>query len=358
MPTFFGTTLSEILDPPLYWSVSWTSQVPFFCQVMRRDRFMNIFGLLHVSSERQSEPTCRIDKVKSFLDLLIPKFQDSYNPSCEVAVDETLVGFCGQFGPKQYIPSKPQKYGIKAFTMADSARGYMVNIVVYTGADTLAQADQHYASYPQAGRVVLHLLEPYLDKGHHVYTDRYYTSIPLAKAVEERSTAFTGTAMRNRTQLPEPIRKPSRLADDEVRAYRADRLLALEWRAAKKKNSLVMLSTQSSAGVVTQQPRWNQEEIEKPMVVNSYNHSMNGVDRADQNSVYYPFIRKTRKWWRKLFFWLVEVTTVNSYRLYHIHTTRLQTNPLTHLQYRRRLVDALATRYIQVAPPRPHPGRP
>ena len=47
--------------------------------------------------------------------------------------------------------------------------------------------------------------------------------------------------------------------------------------------------------------RWNQETVEKPVVVNEYNQSMNGVDTVDQNSVYYRFIRKTRKWWRIFF---------------------------------------------------------
>ena len=63
-----------------------------------------------------------------------------------------------------------------------------------------------------------------------------------------------------------------------------------------------MLSTQSSAQMTTVRVRWNQQTVEKPVVVNEYNHSMNEVDTADQNSVYYRFIRKTRKWWRKFFF--------------------------------------------------------
>ena len=85
---------------------------------------------------------------------------------------------------------------------------------------------------------------------------------------------------------------------------------------------------------------------------------MNGVDRADQNSVYYRFIRKTRKWWRKLFFWLLEVSVVNSYILYTIHSETHHSKPLTHLQYRRNVIEALASRYLQAAPPRPRPGRP
>ena len=142
------------------------------------------------------------------------------------------------------MPNKPVKYGIKAFTMADSKNGYVLNVLPYTGRDTLQEASTEYIDLPQPARIVLHVIELYLNKGHHVFTDRYYTSIPLAQALTDRSMSFTGTSMRNRVELPDPIRlTPTRFADDEVKAFRADRLLALEWRAAKKKKSLIMIST-------------------------------------------------------------------------------------------------------------------
>ena len=55
---------------------------------------------------------------------------------------------------------------------------------------------------------------------------------------------------------------------------------------------------------------------EKPLVVDEYNHSMNGVDKSDQYTVYYSFKRRSHKWWQKWFFWLFEVTLVNSFILY------------------------------------------
>ena len=77
-----------------------------------------------------------------------------------------------------------------------------------------------------------------------MFTDRYYTSIPLAQALTDHSTSFTGMSMQNHVELPDAIRlTPTRLTDDEVKVFRADRLLALEWRAAKKKKSLIMIST-------------------------------------------------------------------------------------------------------------------
>ena len=92
--------------------------------------------------------------------------------------------------------------------------------------------------------------------------------------------------MRNRVGLPSTIRKPpSKLKDDEVRAFRANHVLALEWRAAKKKKSLVMLTSNDSSKTTQVVSRATHQLKPKPVVVNHYNHSMNGVDRADQCTV-------------------------------------------------------------------------
>ena len=146
---------------------------------MRQDQFEQIFWLLHTSHAEEGQPERRIDKVKTLIDILNPIFQSSYKPSQDVGVDETMVGFRGRFGAKQYMPNKP---GIKAFTMADSKNGYVLNVQPYTGRDTLQEASTEYVNLLQPARIVLHVIELYLNKGHHVFTDMYYTSIPLAQA--------------------------------------------------------------------------------------------------------------------------------------------------------------------------------
>ena len=55
---------------------------------------------------------------------------------------------------------------------------------------------------------------------------------------------------------------------------------------------------------------------EKPTVVADYNQYMLGVDKMDQLISYYSFLHKSIKWWRKVFFWILEVAAVNSYILY------------------------------------------
>ena len=71
-----------------------------------------------------------------------------------MAVDETMVGFRGRFGPKQYMPKKPVKYKrIKAFTLADSGEEYVLNILLYTGTETLTVINPEFSQLPQPAQV-------------------------------------------------------------------------------------------------------------------------------------------------------------------------------------------------------------
>ena len=49
----------------------------------------------------------------------------------------------------------------------------------------------------------------------------------------------------------------------------------------------------------------------KPKCVIDYNTHRHGVDTADQYLAYYPFIRKTVKWPKKVFFFLLQCCLFN-----------------------------------------------
>ena len=284
---------------------------------MPRDRFELIFWMLHVSHSTTSPQKC-IDKIRMLLEMMLTEFQANYNPRRNLAVDETMLRFRGQFGGKQCMPKKPVKWGIKATRLSfDSSNGYLFNVLLYSGAETLDEANPLFSTLPQPARVVIHLLEPYLHRGHHVFTDLYYSSIniPLAKTLHDNQTAFTGTSVRDRMDLPD--QGPIMVCTQE-------------------KSAVVMLSTESSARMVIVPARHSQAgEQKKPLAVHTYNQHMNGVDIADQYNVSYPLIRKTVKWWRKVFFWLMDVSVTNSYALYG----DIQQSPKSHITYRRSIVD-------------------
>ena len=151
----------QLPDIESYWKTSWVCHIPFFRNVLSRDRFQEIFWMLHVGIAGNTPR--KIDKIKPLLDVLLPRFQQFYKPSKNLSIDETIVGFRGRFGSIQYMQQKPTKWGIKPFTLADAASGYLLNSLMYTGAQTLEHADPTYQSLPQPARVVMELMEQYLN---------------------------------------------------------------------------------------------------------------------------------------------------------------------------------------------------
>ena len=73
-----------------------------------------------------------------------------------------------------------------------------------------------------------------------------------------------------------------------------------------------------------------------------YNQYMLGVDKMDQLVSYYSFLHKSVKWWKKVFFWIVEVVVVNFYIIYKEQTSANRKQPITHVAYRPTLIETLS----------------
>ena len=108
-------------------------------------------------------------------------------------------------------------------------------------------------------------------------------SIPLTKALHERSTDFIGTCYQNLIGLPSNIQlKSFLLHDDEVQAQQAGNFLLVGWRAAKKKQAVVILSMKCYAATTEVRSHTTGETTKKPLVAHNYNFSMNRVEKAEQ----------------------------------------------------------------------------
>ena len=112
---------------------------------MTRDRFSVILKFIHLNDNKKSKRKGEtgydpLFKIRPFLVLLLSNFQFAYNPSRELAVDESMVSFKGRIWFIQYLPKKPNKWGLKpnkwglkAYVLADSKTGYTYNWSLYTG---------------------------------------------------------------------------------------------------------------------------------------------------------------------------------------------------------------------------------
>lgn len=77
-----------------------------------------------------------------------------YNPGYNVTIDEQLMPFRGNCPFRQYIPSKPAKYGIKIWAACDATSSYAWNLQVYTG-----KRDGGTSEKNQGMRVVLDMTQ-------------------------------------------------------------------------------------------------------------------------------------------------------------------------------------------------------
>jgi hypothetical protein len=64
-----------------------------------------------------------------------------------------------------------------------------------------------------------------------------------------------------------------------------------------------------------------------------YIYRMGGVARADHYCSSYRFLKKSLKWWRKLYFWTLEASLVNSFHMYNMNQESANLPILSHLRF-------------------------
>ncbi|XP_043486379.1 uncharacterized protein LOC122513913 [Polistes fuscatus] len=178
MGTITATNMKE------YWSTDTTSYIPFFPITFSRERFTQIFWMLHaeIVSAQSSNTRTRLQLINGHLDYINSRLLDYFIPGKEICVDESVVKFKGRVSLITYNPNKPIKWSIRIYTLADSVTGYICGILAYYGSlttQTLIRPD-----LPVSTRILLHLYTMLVNKvsgtqGHHMFTDRYYTSYIL-----------------------------------------------------------------------------------------------------------------------------------------------------------------------------------
>ena len=209
---FFGLLfLMGIIHKPKirdYWSTDPLMSSTVFGAIMTRNRFQSILKFLHFNdNDRAPDPRDqnrdRLYKLRPLIDHLCDAFQNNYEPDMCVSIDESLLLWKGRLVFRQYLPLKRARFGIKLYSCCESRSGYTYRFRVYTGKED--PATQMTNDLPPAlhqalssEKTVAWLMLPLLDKGYHLFVDNYYTSIPLANYLLQRSTLMTGTIRANR----------------------------------------------------------------------------------------------------------------------------------------------------------------
>jgi hypothetical protein len=151
------------------------------------------------TNKRRQVKMVSMPSSKSLLQKLTDKLQQTYYPEEAVTVDEGMCPFRGRVSFRVYMPQKPNKYGMKLLILAESRTGYIWNFEMYHGKDP--ELDN------SAAGVVKRLLDKLTNKGHTVYFDRFYTSVPLAEELAKANTGLIGTIMKSRKGFPKALKE-------------------------------------------------------------------------------------------------------------------------------------------------------
>lgn len=230
-------------------------------------------------------------------------------PHRNLCVDGSLTLWKGRLSFRRYIPSKRHKYGIKIFMLCDCLTGFILDFEVYAGSQTYIE---RYEDLGVAGSTVMTLMKPYLQNGHNLFVDNWYTSPTLFELLHDNFTGACGTVRKNRTGMPNFIDGPTR---GEIEYQHTDILLALKWF---DKREVTMLSTIDEPKMVyTGKTHYETNEpIQKPASGQEYNQNRGIVDKSDMQISAVECVRKPIKWYQKLFLHLLDITVLNSYILH------------------------------------------
>ena len=123
LQAFFGIRIA--MDRyEMYWRMENNSSLTYtagFAKIMSRDRFLAIWTMLHCVNKDDCtlDKSDKIYKNRPILDTLIKKFQDQYVPEQEMSLDEGMIPCKKAMSIKQYIKTKPVKWGLKSFILCE-----------------------------------------------------------------------------------------------------------------------------------------------------------------------------------------------------------------------------------------------
>ena len=340
--TTFKTTPDEIMNyvavllymgvvpmPSLddYWSVK--TRVPQVANLMSLKRFRLLRRTIHFNDNSQIASTVdRFYKIRPLFNTLRQEFL-KIQQTPKQSVDEVMVGYKGKMAGnlRQYLKSKPTKWGYKLFCRA-SSDGFLHDLILYQGTTTFpshpSQLTEDEKLLPPSCQVVSVLARSMNTSGATgIYADNYFSSLGLVRHLQKMGIRYTGTARDNRIGKP-CLRTSDDMGKKKVKKGELDYcssddgIVALKWKDNKV---VTVISNDKGVEPMGKVERYcketkKRETIPCPSVILSYNAHMGGIDKSDMLVTLYRTPMKSKRWYLRLFAHCIDVAVVNAWLLY------------------------------------------
>jgi len=313
---------------------------------MSLNRFQQLKRYLHIS-----DPQVELDlkhwhaKVDPLASILRERFQKYYLPGTKFAIDEMVVRFSGRSRHTLKIRNKPIKEGYKIIALCD--HGYTYDFLWYSSTQGIAELTVSAASsstpLPIASSLtptskgVLHLAQS-LPSGFrwNLLLDNYLTNIPLFEQLLGLGIGAAGTTRVDSAGFPKSLKIETQEAKKvlpwgHISGEVVGNVCCLVWQ--DNSSVLFMTSyhdirkkverlrrrpnlTSTNASIV----RTIFKEASRKLLpiqefIDDYNYNMGAADIADQLRSYYSTQQTSCRNWLPLFYWLLDTSLVNAYRI-------------------------------------------
>ncbi|KRZ01754.1 PiggyBac transposable element-derived protein 3 [Trichinella zimbabwensis] len=268
----------------LYWSADF--RVDAISNRISRNRFIEILRYSHFNDNNKavvdrSDPSYdRWFKIRPVLDLFLARCK-SVKSEEKQCIDECIIPYKGRPRLRQYAPRKPQKWGFKVFARC-GVSGFLYDFLASDGKHSTEEVTAANKPY----EVVLKSCESLpAHKNHKVYFDNYFNFLELQVQLKEHDAT---------------LRRKGRGAFTKV-TDQTNGVSVVKWFD----NKPVLLSSTFAS----------------PAIIHEYNQHMGGVDLNNMLTRLYRIEHKSRKWYRRVFFWVIGAATTNAWLLYRRHQT-------------------------------------
>ena len=250
----------------------------------------------------------RLAPIREIFTLFVNNCQKNYSLGEFTTIDEMLVEFRGRCGFRQYIPSKPNKYGIKIYALVDSKMYYLYHLETYA----VKQPDGPYILSNKPADVVRRLTAPISGSGRNITADNWFTDIDLVQELKEKKLSYVGILKTNKRQLPlELVVSNGRKELSTLFGFQKDIMLVSY--VPKPKKTVILVSTLH----VDKEVDPNSGEQQKPSVITFYNATKGGMDTADQMCATYNVARNIKRWPMAVFFAMLNVAGIITVKSQH-----------------------------------------
>jgi hypothetical protein len=228
-------------------------------------------------------------------------------------------------------------------------------IHVYIGASLMTSLRGAGRGEAKTGYAVVNNLMKGLHGKHHiVFTDNFFTSPKLLADLAVKGTYGCGTVRANRVGMPKSLTNTkvfSKYPQGTLswRMHASRKLAAVTW---VDKKPVMLLSSYyrpvALPGVecsVTRRVHGIEKSFDTSPIHKAYSQWMRGVDVADQMRGTYTSLTRSKKWWHRLFYFLLDTTAVNSFVMYKEMCVELGTRPKSHLHFQMQLVQELCAEW-------------